>query len=283
MNKSFFILFLSLCMGVTSVQAQLLKNVRKKIEQKAEQVVDRTIDNIGKEQDNSVSAAEGQPGSTVQDGVQQQGPFKNLAPMVYDFKRGTNLIFVDSLLQEETGRMATRWTSNGTGAVTTVDGMPGKWLQLFDKNTYKIKELYRLPKDFTIEFDVLTFCGTEPKIDLNFGFDHQSGVTEHYFLADRNPVNIRASYRFNRFEITSNEWNPRKKSEIDANMSYFVNDVMKVKLVIQGDRMHAYINEFKILDTEMIDPNTRKYFYLALSNEVPQARVYVSNVHIYGI
>src|SRR5690606_11504868 len=211
------------------------------------------------------------------------GPFKNLAPMAYDFQRGNKLIFVDSLLQEETGRMATRWTSNGMGAVTTVDGMPGKWLQLFDKNTYKIKELYRLPKDFTIEFDVLTFCGTEPKIDLNCGFDHQSGVTEHYFLADRNPVNIRASYRFNRFEITSNEWNPRKKSEIDANMSYFVNDVMKVKLVIQGDRMHAYINEFKILDTEMIDPNTRKYFYLALSNEVPQARVYVSNVHIYGI
>src|SRR5690606_13190102 len=121
MNKSFFILFLSLCMGVTSVQAQLLKNIRKKIEQKAEQVADRTIDNIGEAQDKSVSAAEGQPGSTVQGGLQQQRPSKIFVPMAYDFARRTNLIFEDSVLQEETGRMAPRWTSNGTGALTAVD------------------------------------------------------------------------------------------------------------------------------------------------------------------
>src|SRR5690606_566216 len=102
MNKSFFILFLSLCMGVTSVQAQFLKNVRKKIEQKAEQVVDRTIDNIGKEEDTSVSAAEGRPRSAVQGGVERQGPLKNLAPMAYEFKRGSNLHSVASLLREET-------------------------------------------------------------------------------------------------------------------------------------------------------------------------------------
>lgn len=280
MRKSFFTLLLAFSVGITSVHAQLLRNVKKKIEQKAEQAVDRTLDNMGKERTNN-NTVESSNNSTNSN--QQQGPFKNLAPMSYDFERAANLIFADDFAQDDAGRMASRWTSNGTGTVHEVDGVPGKWLQLFDKNTYKIKELYRLPKDFTLEFDVLTFCGTEPKFDLSFGFDYQSGVGTHYFLPARNPVNIRASYRFDRFEITSNEWKPNKKSEIEANMSYFVNDVMKVKLVVQGDRMHAYVNEFKILDTEMLDVNTRKYFYLALNSEAPQARIYISNVQIYGV
>lgn len=286
MNKSFFILLVALCIGSTSVEAQILRNVKKKIEKKAEQVVDRTLDNMGKERDSNDTAnppSNSRANSSTASSAQQAGPFKNLAPMAYDFERGANLIFADDFARDDDGRMASRWTSNGTGTVSEVEGMPGKWLQLFDKNTYKIKELYRLPKDFTLEFDVLTFCGTEPKFDLSFGFDYQSGVGNHYFLPARNPINIRASYRFNRFEITSNEWDPYKASEIEANMSFFVNDVMKVKLVVQGERMHAYVNETKILDTEMLDVNSRKYFYLALNSDAPQARVYISNVLIYGV
>ena len=43
-------------------------------------------------------------------------------------------------------------------------------------------------------------------------------------------------------------------------MSDFVNDVMNVQLRVQGDRMEVYINEYKVLDTEMVNPATRSIF-----------------------
>ena len=99
-------------------------------------------------------------------------------------------------------------------------------------------------------------------------------------LITKNPLNVQASYWFNKFEFASKEVQPNKRSEVKANMSYFTNDIMKVKIRVEGDRMCTYINEYKILDTEMADPITKKYFYFALNSDDKTAEVYVSNFRI---
>jgi len=254
----------------SGANAQILKNISKKIEKKAEQAVDKVLDN-------------GNPSaqtSTSRPHQSSSGPFMDIPVMPYDFSAGSQIIFMDDFEEETIGAMASRWTSNGTGAVTTVDGFEGHWLKLYDKNTYKIKELVRIPENFTLEFDVLTLANNQDGLRINFGFDHEKGVGRYNPLGYRNPVNIEASYRFNRFTFTSNEVHPNKKSEIKANMSYFVNDVMKVKIRVQGDRMSAYIDKYKILDSEMIDPITKKYFYLAVENKENRGEVYLGNIKI---
>lgn len=252
-----------------SLQAQSLRNLGKKIGKKAEEYVEKKVEESLKTETSSPST-----------NSSQKGPFQNLQDMKYDYARGTENIFSDDFSADSEGEMASQWTSNGRGTVKNVEIAKGKWLQLFDGNTYKIKNLIRIPENFTIEFDVLALSEQKHEFRLDFGFDYQKGIGKHYYLANRNPLNINASYWFNRFEFHSNEVEPNKSSEVNANMSYFVNDIMKVKIRVEGNRMRTYVNEYKILDTEMVDPNTKKYFYLALNSDDKTAEVYISNFRI---
>ncbi|MGO1245540.1 hypothetical protein [Sphingobacterium sp. JB170] len=273
-----FLILIGCLFFCINAHSQILRKLGKKLEQKAEKVIDKSIEGVIPENENPTNPSAG--GEKSSNNSRQTGPFKNIPLLKNDFVRGSEMIFFDDFTADTPGKMATKWTSNGTGAVQTVEGFDGKWLKLYDANTYKIKPLVRIPENFTIEFDLLTLSSTENKFEVDFGFDYQRGVGSHYYLAYQNPVNVEASYQFNRFSFTSKEVSPNKKSEIEANMSYFVNDVMKVKLKIEGDRMSAYINEFKVLDTEMIDSMTKKYFYLAVNNDKNESEIYISNVRI---
>ena len=270
-------LYMTMLLGIgilcsySSAQAQILKKIGKKIEQKAERAVDKAL-----EGDTNAS------GNGAENTQQQSstGPFKNIPVMAYDFNAGTQTVFSDDFSGDAPGAMASKWTSNGNGAIATVGGFDGQWLKLYDKNTYKIKDLVRIPENFTLEFDVLTIADDKDGMRINFGFDHQKGVGKYNPLAYRNPINIEASFRFDLFKFTSNEVDPTKKSEIKTDMSYFVNDVMKVKIRVQGDRMSAYIGQYKVLDTEMVDPMTKKYFYIAVENKENRGEIYLGNVKI---
>lgn len=254
-----------------STHAQVLRSIGKKIERKAEQAVEKALEGDNGNVDKAESGPRQQNTS---------GPFKNIPVMDFDFEAGDEVVFFDDFDKETPGAMASRWTSNGTGTTAIVEGFEGKWLRLYNENTYKIKELVRIPENFTLEFDLLTLANSKDGIKIDFGFDHQKGVGKHYFLAYQNPVNIEAAFRFNRLKFTSNEVDPTKTSEIDTDMSFFVNDVMKVKIRVLGDRMSAYIGQYKVLDTEMVNPMTKKYFYIAVGNKGNRGEIYLDNVRI---
>jgi len=258
-----------------SSHAQILKNIGKKIERKAEKALDKTIDNAldGSTEDAEAATTEAAANSGL-------GPFKNLPEMAYDFKAGNEVIFFDNFSDDSIGSMASHWTSNGRGSIADVPEFDGRWLRMYDENTYKIKDLVRIPENFTLEFDLLTLADSNDDIVIEFGFDHQKGIGKHYYLGDRNPINIEASYRFDQFDFTSNELSQRKSSEVEADMSYFVNDVMNVQLRVQSDRMEVYINTYKVLDTEMVNPATKKYFYMAVNDDTNRAGIYLGNVRI---
>src|SRR5690606_23025585 len=198
----------------TTSNGQILRNLGKKLEKKAEEVVDRSIDKIGNSKTGETSTSQSGDGNVVQPGT---SPFALIPQAQNDFARGTEQVFFDDFSEEVNGNMASKWTSNGTGRIEEVAGVNGKWLKLFDANTYKIKDLVRIPENFTVEFDLLTLSETKNDFVVDFGFDYQKGVGGHYYLADRNPINIEASYRFNQFEITSKEVHPDKKSQVKAN------------------------------------------------------------------
>lgn len=275
MKKLYVKLIVCACILLISggLKAQTLKGIGKKIGKKVESVINNTIEEGEKTSSSST-------GPTKTSNPSKYGPFEDLQGMKDDFQRGTERVFYDDFSKDAVGEMAQRWTSNGRGEVNTVEGIEGQWLQLFDGNTYKIKELIRIPEDFTLEFDVLSFSEHKHEFALDFGFDYEKGVGKHYYVAEENPVNIRASYRFNYFQFNSKETSPKKESMVKANMSTFVNDIMKVKIRVEGRRMRTYINDYKILDTEMTDPSIKKYFYLALNSDDKSGSVYVSNFRI---
>lgn len=268
--RFFISVFLLTVFSTVQVQAQLLKRIGKKLEKKADELVDKGVnyDFTGSE-DKSTSTSN-----------KQNGPFNGASVQKENAYFDGDIVFFDDFGKSPVNSMASRWTSNGTGSVELVPGVSGKWLKLYPKNTYKIKELITIPENFSLSFDLLTRAETGLDFDLDFGFDYQKGVGEHYFLAERNPINVKASFRFNRFVFTSKESNPNRRSELDANMSFFANDIMKVVILVEGNRMRTYINNYKVLDSELIDSNTKKYFYLALQNDQKDANVYISNVKL---
>lgn len=272
MKKNFSnLIMVVLFLGSSCISyGQLLNNISKKIEKKADELITNKVNEIGKQEGKS---------PRKNSDKKQNGPFSSQVSMTNDFTSGA-IIFEDNFASETVGNMASKWTSNGTGKIATVDGFSGKWLQLIDKNTYKIKNSMGLPENFTIELDVMVLDEGNKEVALDFGFDYKKGANEHYFLGYRNPVNIEASYRFNTFNFTSNELDERKQSSINANMSYFVNDIMKLKIWVNGEQMKVFVGDNKILDTEMTNPNTKKYFYIATEIEKNNAQVYISNIKI---
>lgn len=272
MKKNMFKLLFALSFfGLSFIgHAQILKSISKKIENKADEL-------INNKKNKSITESVKSPNENGKSKTTQSGPFQESSVMSYDFVRGNQVIFEDDFAANNIGNMATKWTSNGMGRVENVSGYSGKWLRLYDDNTYKIKELVHIPENFTVEFDVVVLSDTSKEINMDFGFDYVKGVTEHYYLANRNPINVRASYWFNNFEFTSKELDGGKRSSVDANMSYFINNKMNVKISVEQDRMKTYINDYKILDTEMVNPQSKKYFYLALDNDKNPAQVYLGN------
>lgn len=271
MKKLFILPFLTI--GILPIcHAQMLKKLGKQLEKQADKIVTQKVDQLLDENKNTKS-------TSIQNN-NQTSPFRNLPQLENDYARGRERIFEDNFVNEVIGQMASKWISNGRGNIVEISSYPGKWLQLFNANTYKIKDLIKLPENFTIEFDVLTFSESKHEFRLDFGFDYEKGVGNHYFLANQNPVNITASYWFNRFEFDSREVSPKKHSEVEANMSYFANDIMNVKIKVEGKHMSTYVNDYKILDTEMIDPFTKKYFYFAYNSDDKSAKMYINNFRI---
>lgn len=268
--KIFVLLFFLTVFSTVQVHAQLLKSIGKKLEKKAEEIVDKGVNY-------DFTSPEDKPSGSDD---KQTGPFKGGSVQKENAYFDGDIVFFDDFSKSPVNSMATRWSSNGTGSVELVPGISGKWLKLYPKNTYKVKELISIPENFSLSFDLLTRAETGLDFDLDFGFDYQKGVGDHYFLAERNPINVKASFRFNRFIFTSKESNPDRRSELDANMSFFANDIMKVVILVEGNRMCTYINNYKVLDSELINPNTKKYFYLALQNDQKDADVYISNVKL---
>lgn len=254
-----------------SASAQLLNNVGKALERKTAHYIDQKIDQATTQTTTTSS-------STNSTNIQRLFPI--LIPSSYDYVRGVQPVFIDDFSADAVGNMPSKWTSNGNGEVRKVSIAEGNWFRLYDGNTYKIKDLVRIPENFTIEFDVIALAEGKNRFSLDFGFDYQKGIGNHYYLAYQNPVNIHASYWFNKFQINSKEVDPKKQSEIKANMSYFVNDVMKVRLKAVGNQMSVYINEYKIADTEMLDPMTKKYCYFAINQDDKDAEIYISNFRI---
>ncbi|MCA4809659.1 hypothetical protein IF128_07885 [Empedobacter stercoris] len=275
MTKNMYkMLFVLSFFGLSFIgQAQILNSISRKLEDKADKLINTKRNKSTTE---SVQTKKGKVNSTTI----QSGPFQENSVMSYDFVSGNQIIFEDDFSANSVGNMATKWTSNGMGRVENVSGYPGKWLRLYDDNTYKIKELVHIPENFTLEFDVVVLSDTSKEINLDFGFDYVKGVTQHYYIGSRNPINIRASYRFDNFEFTSKELDGTKRSSVDANMSYFINNKMNIKISVEQDRMKTYVNNYKILDTEMVNPQTKKYFYLALDNDKNPAQVYLGNFKI---
>src|SRR6478735_3079272 len=73
----------------------------------------------------------------------------------YNFIPGEKLIYSEDFSQDEIGDLPMGWNSSGKAEVITLEGMPGKWLKLFQNSNYLTSNNAAFPKNFTYEFDII--------------------------------------------------------------------------------------------------------------------------------
>ncbi|MCF8344251.1 MAG: OmpA family protein [Bacteroidales bacterium] len=74
----------------------------------------------------------------------------------YDFVPGDEILFYDDFSQDAIGDFPALWTTNGNGAVRTLNIAPGQWFYMEgDDAVYSIINPIPFPDNFIVEFDLM--------------------------------------------------------------------------------------------------------------------------------
>ena len=134
---------------------------KQKVEQKAGDKVDKSIDDaVDGNGDSKTKTQEGEVKEKTDNGetktkTEAKDPESLKTYSKYDFVPGEKIVYSEDFSQDAIGEFPLNWNTNGSGEVVTLDGLPGKWLQLQASTHYQTSIKNKLPDNYTIEFDVL--------------------------------------------------------------------------------------------------------------------------------
>jgi len=160
------------------------------------------------------------------------------APMktvyVTDFVAGKTVVMQDDFSDADTGDFPDTWITNGSGEVRTVDGQPGKWLQVSSDGVFAPAKMKSLPENFTIEFDAI--FNPNAGTDVHYIFYIYSVKNKVEDFKETNfPGNAGAYFAFNTNagEIDAENFENGAAGIIDLHM---VTDLIKSSL---GNKVHV--------------------------------------------
>ncbi len=168
--------FVLLLFFIPTANSQILKKLTKKAEKAAERTVekrvekettkktDQALDSIlepgakGKDKKKSPSTSGENPSNTSSNsgGENPTGPKSITVYSKFDFVPGDKILYFDDFSTDFIGDFPSKWNTNGSGEVVTINESPQRWLGILPGyNTYYIPDVPALPEEYTIEFDLL--------------------------------------------------------------------------------------------------------------------------------
>lgn len=159
------------------LNAQILKDLGRRVEQKAKdranRKVDQTIDKgLDKVEDAGKNKKTGDGGTnTGGDNGDNGGNTENTGSSgkkssgevaykgKFDFVPGEKIVAFEDFTQDNVGDFPARWNTNSTGELVNVDGKTGKWLMLNKEGVFMPEFIPALPENFTLEMDLM--CNKE--------------------------------------------------------------------------------------------------------------------------
>ncbi|EDP72218.1 Outer membrane protein and related peptidoglycan-associated (lipo)protein-like protein [Flavobacteriales bacterium ALC-1] len=206
----------------------------------------------------------------------------------YDFVPGDKLIFYDDFTNDFIGDFPSKWNTNGSGEVVTLNKVQGRWLEFKQGyNTFFIPSLPReLPENFTIEFDLVA---------LGINDKTSSAALLEVKLEDNNE--FRTGKDFARVEIPFVQYVTstfRVRNRINGKNSITNNvkaDIRKavlnkphISIAVNKERLRVWVNEKKCVDIpKMIGTNSPLKaikFHMSGFKEEGKERLFISNLKI---
>ena len=129
---------------------------KKSTETQPEEKVEQTLATEQKPETQDVKPASGTPS------LQSYSKF--------DFIPGAKVIFYDDFAETSAGDFPPSWNTNASGEVVTTNLYPGNWFKMIGSGCIALEEGLKLPDNYTIEYDVITFPKDEGNTAFEFGF-----------------------------------------------------------------------------------------------------------------
>lgn len=133
-------------------QAQLLKKLKDKVDNKVNNTVDKKIDDVmnGKKDEKTNNENKNEENSNK---TNQPATLKSYSK--YDFVPGEKIIVFEDFMQDKVGDFPDKWNTNSSGEIVTIEGMQGHWLRINKQGIFMPEFIDSLPDDFTFEYDLL--------------------------------------------------------------------------------------------------------------------------------
>jgi hypothetical protein len=197
---------------------------------------------------------------------------------VYDFVPGANVLFTDHFDSTVQGNFPAKWKTNASGEVVTLQQFPGKWFSISGNGVYIPKLKSGLPKDFTVEFDLIIDGGNNHTLVVDF----EDALDGNFDLYPSNPY-----LQFRIYE-GGNAYVDNKGKDLRTHVkSSAYNDGGKINHVAfrkQGERLLVYINQEKTFDINNAFEGNRTYSTFKFgANFSHPTHMLVSNVKIAGL
>jgi OmpA-OmpF porin, OOP family len=297
MKTIIFLFLLSfICSTISYSQFDILKKVKEKVEEKIEQKTDEKIDEglqkVADDIENPQSANQekepapkhiesdsNKPAATGDD-----KPLKAFSK--YDFIPGSQVFYYDDFSSDEIGDFPARWNTNNMGDVVSLNNYPGKWFRMNLGGTFYPEIEKSFPDNFTLEFDLIfSYTNINDVTSVNMDFysaipgENMDGYVpgEGGFRLGMGGWNLQA---FN--------WKESQYGDIDMSQdnNYFEkknNQLVKVSVSVQGQRVRMFLDENKIFDIPRLAPKNivinRLRFY-QFGTESENFNFYISNLRI---
>lgn len=155
-----FVLLLSMLTGYSQILKKVANAAKNKVEQKSVQKTEETVEKV---MDTKLTkktedpTADQKTESSESPKASSEASFASYSK--FDFVPGEKVIAFEDFSADLVGDFPSKWNTNATGEIVTVEGFPGKWLKLDATGVYMPEFINELPENFTIEFDLI--CNPE--------------------------------------------------------------------------------------------------------------------------
>ncbi len=198
----------------------------------------------------------------------------------FDFVPGNKILMVDDFSLDNMGDFPSKWNTNGTGELVTID--KEKWFKLAGKSTYIPDLPSVLPKDYTIEFDMLTVVdrktSSEAKLEIwledNNLFNRPNDMVK---------VEIPLCLFISRGFIVENRIANNRviRNAVEKDIRDILLEKNHISIAVNGKRFRMWVNENKVVDVPRLVPENIVSFKLhPRSVRDGIDKVFISNVKI---
>lgn len=276
--KIFIFLLFALFFHLNEAQSQILKNVanraKQKVERKAGDKVEKAIDEAVDGKPKTKTEKDGEDdGEDDEENDGEKKPSASTAKSEglkayskYDFIQGEKVIAYEDFSNANVGDFPTRWNTDGSAEVVTLNKKEGKWFRINNKGIFHPEFINSIPDNSTLEFDlgvnsdfqwangyfVLEITHFEDREQFSRG---SQNPTLHFQFHPLTGENYTGSVRFKTEHTSAYMTNEAHIKKWDGKNNLFAH----ISIWRQGQRMRMYVNGDKLFDLPKAFTASAKY------------------------